>query len=485
MERDSLASTIPIDLPNVDDPNADPAPTPSTAPIVYNKGAAVIRMLAAYLGETAFQQALHDFLVQYQFEAASSEQFWAAVEASSEVPLQNFAETWIHQPGHPLITVEKADGVLSLSQKRFCYSETDADQTWVIPVDLVFFLSNGNTQVHQVIFDNASLTVDLPKETMAYKLNAGFTGFYRVNYPEENWEELGKLIKVQELSAVDSLNLIDDFFAFVKSGLLSADAYLAFVGNYCSTEDRYLPLTNLAKNLIRLLQVNSTRRQEISKLGLPVFEPVLDQIGWIPLIDESLVITELRETLLWTAFILGSTKVADFVYPEYQHYLKGHKTHKDTIGTVLKIGAALHPEAYEQLWSIALDPEQPEAERIMALEALGNHPDKDQLLGLLEKNLTEIPHSLQSYLIQACARSLTGPKFLWDWFQNELPQLENRPLPVVERLIVGITTFSGLGRAVEVGQVLDDFVARHPNATHSVKMAVELLAVNEQLHTRK
>ncbi len=481
MERDSLASTISIDLPNVDDPNANPAPTPSTAPIVYNKGAAVIRMLAAYLGEDAFRQALHDFLIEYQFDSASSAQFWAAVAHSSGVPLQDFAQTWIYQPGHPLITVAQSGSVLTLTQRRFCYSEIDAEYTWVIPVDLEFYQSDGSTQSKQVVFENEYLEIDIPKDTRAYKLNAGFTGFYRVSYPTENWEQLGKLIKSQKLSATDSLNVLDDLFALLKAGQYTEDAFLDFIEDYCSIENRYLPLTNLAKNLGHIYQLSSHQRQRISALGLPIFERALDQMDWIPQDNEPLVITELRETLLWAAFVLNSARVAKFVNPQFKRYLKGDALHKDTVGTILKIGAATNAEEWAYLWAIAADTERTEAERIVVLEALGHHPERTQLLELLEKNLTEIPTSLQSHLIQACAQSRIGPDFLWDWFCEKLPKIETWPLPVVERLIVGLVPLCGLGRSEEISQVLAEFLTRHPNAIDSVRMALELLTVNEQL----
>jgi len=225
-------------------------------------------MLAAYLGEDAFRQALHDFLKQYQFESVSSAQFWAAVERSSGLPLQDFARTWIHQPGHPLVTVERAGAVLRLSQQRFSYVDAAAQSAWVIPVDLALFLEDGAVETRQIVFATASQTIEIPENVRAYKLNAGFTGFYRVQYPGGNWQKLGEMIKGRALSAVDSLNALDDFFALVKAGRRSVRAYLQFVEDYCGGEDRYLPLANLAKNLERLHQVNPAQRRRISALGL-------------------------------------------------------------------------------------------------------------------------------------------------------------------------------------------------------------------------
>ena len=403
------------------------------------------------------------------------------MEHSSGVPIQDFAQTWIHQPGHPLVTVERSGAVLHLTQQRFCYAETASGEAWVIPVDMLLILDDGAIQNRQVIFTTDSLAVDIPENTRAYKLNAEFTGFYRVQYPGGDWKKLGEMIKGRALSAVDSLNVLDDFFALVKAGQHSVQVYLQFIADYCDEEDRYLPLTNLAKNLERLYLANPAQRDRIGTLSLPIFERALDRMNWEPQEDEALVTTELRETLLWVSFFLGSTRVSEFVRPQFQRYLQGQPPHRDFITTVLKIGASLHAEALPHLWSVASDPKRAEAERIMALEALGNHPDREQLAKLLEKNLAEIPSSLRSYMIQACARSKLGPGFIWDWFRANLSCLETWPLTVVERLIVGIVPQAGLGQTDEVGKVLGNFVDRHPGAAASVRMALELLAVNQKL----
>jgi aminopeptidase N len=481
LARDALAGSVPIDLPEDDDPAADPAPTPSTAPIVYNKGAAVIRMLEAYLGEAAFRQALHDFLAQYQFAAATSEQFWEAVARSAGVSLQAFARTWIHQPGHPLVTVERTGETLHLSQRRFGSVGPASETVWVIPVDILFFLDDGSVQERQVILDGRSLTLDLPKTLRAYKLNAGFTGFYRVQYPEQDWQRLGGLIKNGRLSSVDSLNVLDDLFALLTMGAYSISAYLQFVEDYLGEENRYLPLTNLARNLARLYLVNGGRRAQISALGLPIFERALDEMHWDPQDSEPLVTTELRETLLWAAFALGSTRVADFALSRFQKHLQGEAIHRDLVATLLKIGAALHPQGPDSLWAVAVNPEQAEAERIMALQALGNLPARSQQILFLDKNLTHIPNSLQSHMIQACARSLTGRDWLWDWFSEHLPRLEGWPLTATERLLVGVIPLIGVGRRAEAIRILDNFADRHPRAGASMQMALELLTINQHL----
>jgi tricorn protease interacting factor F2/3 len=483
LERDSLAGTIPIDLPGVDDPTADPAPTPSSAPIVYNKGAAILRMLAAYLGEETFRQGLHDFLEQYQFEAASSGQFWIAIEQSTGKPVARFAKTWIYQAGYPIVEVQRRADILHLTQKRFTYSSESSEDTWVIPVDILLFLEDGEIQLDHVVLADREIAFNLPKNTSAYKLNAAFTGFYRVHYPEEAWAELGKLIQQKKLSAVDSLNILNDFFASVKAGRHTVGEYLRYIETNAYVEDRYLPLTDLVKNLSQIYLTVEAKRAEIRRLGIPIVEHNLDQIGYQPSKDETSVTTELRETLIWVAFLWGSQKVTAFAKLQFQAFLEKKSVSGDLLAVILKIGAATHEQGQEALLKMATDTNRAEIERIMALEALGYLPDQKQQVQMLKENLSEVPNSLRSYMINATGQNPAARDIMWNWFVQNLSQLESLPQTVIEHIIVGIVPMCGLGHGTEVHQCLDKFLDRHPNSKDSIRMAFELLAVNDQLRS--
>jgi tricorn protease interacting factor F2/3 len=481
LERDGLTGSPSINLPDSDDPNADPAPTPSTAPIVYNKGAAVMRMLAAYLGEELFQQGVRAFLSQYQFEAATSDQFWEAVEQSTGKPVDIFAQTWVNQPGYPLVQVDRDAQALILTQSRFCYSSPCSEGTWFIPIDILLVREGGNTESIQAVLIDRQLRVPLPPDLVGYKLNAGFTGFFRVNYPAKDWETLGKLSASGELSAIDALNILNDRYALVKSGVVPIPVYLQFVAAYFRREDRYLPLIEIAKKLLHLYLVADELRDEVGHLGVEIFEHTLGKIGLEPEEDEPLLTTELRDILLWSGFILGAVEISAFGAIKFQSLKDGEPVHQNLLSIVLKIGAAMDHQALGYLIERAADPGTPEADKIMTLEALGNLSDQDQLLQALETNLEDVPSSLRSHMVSATAQNPVARQFMWQWFEANLHRLEALPLGQVERIIVNIVPICGIGYQDEVVGRLSDFVDRFPRAKDSVQMALELLAINERL----
>jgi len=483
MERDSLAGTVPIDLPNVDDPDADPAPTPSTGPIVYNKGASILRMLEAYLGEQRFKQAVHDFLVQFQFEAATSGQFWEAVSRSTGVPLNQFAETWIHQAGYPLVSVERDGNALRLAQTRFAYTpDQTPQQTWVIPVNGLCFLGDGSTQTFQVLLDQPFQTFQLPEGITTCKLNVNFTGFYRTRYTLEELDRLGGLVRQQKLSAADSLNILNDFFALVKAGIYPVEDYLRFVGSCLTNENRYLPLMDLAKNLTSLFLLIPTKRSEISRLGTGIFEQALAAIGYLPSADEALLTSELRTSMLAAAFLLGSQAASEFGQAQFQMVVDGHVVHSDLLPAVLKIGAAAHPQAEEWLTARAVNSTLPEGERIRMLEALGKLGEPQALRRALQVNMEKISPGLRQHMIVEAATNPSALEWIWDWYADNLPQMEGAlPRSHVENITVRLAPLAGIGRRRDVAACLQALAGRSPDSADSIRMALEMLSVNEKI----
>ena len=180
----------------------------------------------------------------------------------------------------------------------------------MIPIDVEIFYEDGSKSTMKFVLDEAMDSISLPADCISFKLNSGFTGFYRLRYPQENLIQLGQLIRSQALSSIDTLNVISDLFALVKAGEYSVDDYLGYISEYLENEDRYLPLTDLANNLAHLYRVVKIRRDEISLLGKSIFERNLAVIGYLPEEDEDLLTTELRTSLLSAGLVLRSKSVS-------------------------------------------------------------------------------------------------------------------------------------------------------------------------------
>ena len=208
-------------------------------------------MVQGYIGNDDLRKGLQHYLKTFEYANAASRNLWEALEETSGKPVTALMKSWIEQPGHPLVQAQRNGRDLTLTQKRFTYLENTSDQTWQIPVTLTVYYETGDSRTISILLEETSTRIDLGAACVAYKVNAGQTGFYRVAYSTpEDLTAIGQRITGKDLSPEDRWGLQNDLFAQVQCGGTSIDDYLAFLNNYLDEHD-YLPLSSIADNLFR------------------------------------------------------------------------------------------------------------------------------------------------------------------------------------------------------------------------------------------
>ena len=108
MNLDARKTTHPIQTPIETEEQAAAA----FDAITYLKGEAFLRMLEAYLGESAFRKGMRAYMAKHQYSNTTSSDLWAALEKASGKPVGKLASDWTLQPGHhqgqPLNPVQPA-----------------------------------------------------------------------------------------------------------------------------------------------------------------------------------------------------------------------------------------------------------------------------------------------------------------------------------------------------------------------------------------
>src|SRR5262249_9833642 len=104
--------------------------------LTYEKGAAVLRMLEQFLKPEVFRDGIRRYLKKHQFANPETSDLGDAREEASHEPARKMMDTWIFQPGFPIIDLEPgADGrSLKVSQRRFYYLPEANDQLWHVPL---------------------------------------------------------------------------------------------------------------------------------------------------------------------------------------------------------------------------------------------------------------------------------------------------------------------------------------------------------------
>ncbi len=91
--------------------------------IAYDKTAAVLRMVEAYVGPEVFRKGTNAYLQAHAYGNATAQDFWNAITAASGKPVDKVMSGFINQPGAPLVSVKTSCSgdhtSVTLSQQRY------------------------------------------------------------------------------------------------------------------------------------------------------------------------------------------------------------------------------------------------------------------------------------------------------------------------------------------------------------------------------
>ena len=480
LSRDALHETTAIEIPS----GEHVVINTSTAPIIYNKGGSILRQIEGYIGKDNFRKGLQDYLSAHKYGSAASHHLWESFENVSNQPIGSMMKSWIEQPGFPMVEVTRVGHTLVLKQKRFTYLPKDFDQKWVIPIIISLFDDTGKSRRVTTLFDNTQKIIDIPADTVAYKVNDRQTGFYRVKYQDpKNIEALGRRISDQSLPSEDRWGLQNDLYAWVKRGDVSVNDYLQFLSHY-REETAYLPLIGMVSSLSELYRVmDADYKEKISGWARPWYEDILEKIGYEPGKAEKNTMSMLREQLIWEAALFGSTQINEFAGHHFSALLNGAPVHPDLIRCVMQV-VALTGEAQVFDWFDGrFRASEIEHERLNILVALGCFKDETLIKKSQNYVLETVPARNKVIPVVAMASNPYAIASMWDWYVSNLQEIEKFHPLLYERVIAAIVPVAGMERADEVKAFFEDYMQKTDTAKDVIKLSLERLEINLRMRS--
>ncbi len=479
LDRDALVKTVSIEIPGEEHIDINEV----TAPIIYSKGASILRQIEGYIGQDSFKQGLRQYLKKHAFACASSHHLWESFEQVSSKPVSKMIKEWIEQPGYPLIEVERIEGnKLLLTQKRFTYVINKSTSEWMIPVTIMTYNDKGDSKEITTLMRSKSTEIPVDHDVTTYKANYHQTGFYRVAYKDKsNLDRLGRLVSQKELPAADRWGLQNDLFALVKSNVVTLNDYLDFLTHF-SQEDAFLPLIGISGNLYQAyLVLEDEAREKISSAGRTLLQQVLSNIGYTPGPEEKHTTSILRDQLLMPAVLYGSEEAADFTQRKFSALMKGGFIHPDLMKSILQSGALFGKEETFDWLVKKNETSESEHERTNILIALGSFKEERLIKKAQDFILEKVPD--RNKFIPLCSMG-TNPfaiPNIWEWYCAHITQIEQLHPLHHERVIAAIVPLGGLGKKDNVKSFFEEYLAGKKKARDVILMSLEKLDIYSKM----
>ena len=226
-----MQGTLNLDALNTTRPIRTQAETPQEINelfdgIAYDKAGAVLRMVEHYLGPETFRKGVNSYLSAHVQGNATAEDFWNAMTKVSGKPVDKIMNSFVVQPGAPMVKAALKGNLLTLSQERFFFDRSMMgsvpNQVWSIPVCVRVA---ANTAQECIVFDRKTQTFPLKSATGSIYINADGRGFYRSEYEPDSRAALARQAETR-LSPGERIAFLGDQWALVRIGRTPVGEYL-------------------------------------------------------------------------------------------------------------------------------------------------------------------------------------------------------------------------------------------------------------------
>jgi aminopeptidase N len=294
MDIDSRDGTHPIITPIDDVLQANGA----FDDITYQKGAAVIRMLEAYVGEDAFRAGVRRYIAAHAYGNTVTDDLWREIDpVSPGRPITDIAHAFTLQAGVPLVreraaTCEGGRTRLTLEQGRFAIDPAPPT-VWPVPVTAATLGGGAGMSVVQA---PAGGRLDLDGCGPAI-LNRGQTGYFRSLYAPGQMAALAA--RFADLPLDDQLGLVNNAHALGEAGAAPMADFLGLTRRLDGGADPILWRT-LASDLVGLdrLYDGLPGQARFRAYASGVLAPALARIGWDRQPGESDNVALMRASLI-------------------------------------------------------------------------------------------------------------------------------------------------------------------------------------------
>ena len=455
--------------------------------ISYSKGASVIRMLEAHLGESTFRNGVNRYMHRHRYENAITADLWCALAEESGQPVGDIMDGWTRQTGYPYLSIEIGgkgrEAQVSAMQRRFTYEtimgESDDETLWPVPVSVA--TASGISDPSLMMDRATDLNVPATQGDWL-KVNPGHTGFYRVKYPPNELAVLAGAAETGSLPAADRIGLADDTFALCMAGLIPATEYLDVVGRYSGEESQpvWSTVTSHLSALNSLLEGEGCH-EGYRSWARDLLRPVCGRVGWIPRPTDGHLAALLRGNVLLAAGRAGDTGALTQARSLFERCSQDPSSVPADLRRVIYVLTAVtgDRDTYDAMWAMHSGAELQE-EKVRLLTALTQFSDPELASETLARSLSDRVRSHEAIgVIVRTGATAMGRDLAWQFMRENWAEIDRRygeggfGLMYLVEVTAGFTTPDRL-------EEVNGFFVNHPTpaAERTIRQCIEKIRLN-------
>ncbi len=487
LHDDALKNTHPIEIPV-----RNPAEIREIFDaITYSKGSSVNRMLEHYLGEKAFQKGLRAYLKRFAYRNAETIDLWRELERASGKPVRKIMASYTHQPGYPILTVERAGRRLKVGQRRFLFDGSrDAKRTlWNVPLVV---RGSASKRPWVGLLKGARANADLGSADHEWiKVNPSQSGFYRVAYSREMMSSLVDALQSGSLPdpAIDAMGILSDALALSRAGHIETSRVLELVEALKDQRDLNVWTLMLgALGTVEELLEGDELKAGFAEFARSLVLPCFSDLGWDRGKTDSHSRLLLRSMVLFQSGHFGDQEVIREARERFARFLNGKKLDANLRGAVYSLVAENgDPRDFARLLKVYRSTDLQE-EKVRLLRALARFRDPESVRRALKFAVSKEVRNQDCYVVLASFGGNEAARGrAWVFVKAHIKELESRfqggGVSLLGRILEGGAT--GFKKRSELKDVTV-FFRRHPisGLERTMKQSLEIIRSNVRWQPR-
>lgn len=302
LQRDAIDGVQPVHVqvksPQAIDSLFDPA-------IVYAKGARMLVMVRALLGDDVLRKGLKHYLHDHKFGNAAGNDLWDALGQASGMDVKAIMGSWLEQPGYPVVSASVKNGHVVLSQKQFFIGKgVDKGRFWQIP------LESNYASVPKIMkskaldlgsYEDLRHTAGVP-----FRLNDGNNSHFIVKYDQTLQKDIFE--HLMNFDAVTQLQVLQDLDLLAQAGQISFAKLVPFLlklkdSKSAIVNSKVYGILHELKNFV----ASDEDEKNFNALAEQLSADNIQRLGIAPKADESHD-EELTRPLVLKAALIGQNK---------------------------------------------------------------------------------------------------------------------------------------------------------------------------------
>lgn len=448
--------------------------------IVYAKGARMLVMVRALIGDDALRKGLKDYFEAHKYHNATGADLWNALGKASHLDIGAIMQSWLEQPGYPVVEAKVVDGKLQLSQQQFFIGEgKDAGRLWQIPL-------NANYDAAPQIMKEKALTLGDYQELRQqngkpFRLNVGNNSHFIVKYDQTLMKDI--LNHLADLNAIDQRQLLQDFRLLADGQQLSYAEIIPLLPLFADSHSEIVntALYAIVNKLKQFVTPNSDEEKALKKFVNQLSAQQVTRLGWQPQPGESNN-DQLTRPIVLSAALYAENK--DAINAAHEIFSKSRADLATLPADIRPLVIRNEVKHYgsKNLFEELLEDyrETTDASYKSDLNsAITSTPDSSlitKLIGEFENADTIKPQDLRGWYRNVLANN-AGQQAAWDWIQNDWDWLEKTvggDMEFATYITVTANIFHTPARLAEFKRFFEPKIDT-PGLTREIKMDIKVI----------